>query len=126
MSALKSGIAGPAKNKNRDAHNQFAEADLEDETVQHGNAIFSVLAITIYLLVGAIYFVPRFGWSGWEAIYFSICTITTVGFGDYNGSGDQTTMMFTTVYAFVGEASKLVLYTSTRVRMTFCSHQGSG
>ena len=31
-----------------------------------------------------------------------LCTITTVGFGDFNGSYDSITEMFTLCYAFIG------------------------
>ena len=126
MSALKTGMVGGAKHGGCNAGELWTQnnetKDLDDESVQHSDAIFSVLAITVYMLVGAVYFIPRFGWSGWEVMYFAFCTITTVGYGDYNGSQDQTTMIFTTLYAFIGKfvvrGFKLLGFTHERCRTT--------
>ena len=75
MSALKTGMVGGAKHGGCNAGELWTQnnetKDLDDESVQHSDAIFSVLAITVYMLVGAVYFIPRFGWSGWEVMYFA-------------------------------------------------------
>jgi hypothetical protein len=99
-------IPHPPAHHNRHPKVAAPKAHLEEVRSDH-DALFSILAIALYVLVGAVYYVPKFGWTGWEVIYFSICTVTTVGYGDLSGSehdGAVTlgTMFFTSVYAFMG------------------------
>ena len=42
------------------------------------------------------------GWTVSDTMYFAMATITTVGYGDYNGGDDKTTIAFTLFYAFFG------------------------
>ena len=130
MSALKTGMVGgalrpttapPSQTRPTPPPSFISDNDLDDESVEHGDAIFSLLAITVYMLVGAVYFIPKFEWSGWEVMYFAFCTITTVGYGDYNGSQDRTTMVFTTVYAFVGKLNARLTHDRYRTIDLLCS-----
>jgi hypothetical protein len=55
------------------------QQDVTEHHAGSNDSVFSLLAITLYILVGAVYYVPKLGLTGWEVIYFSICTVTTVG-----------------------------------------------
>ena len=79
--------------------------------------IVNILIITAYVLIGAVVF-SRWedGWSMMTSAYFSLITLTTIGFGDYapiesfSGIGkvdatafDYIKMIFATVYCAVGK-----------------------
>jgi hypothetical protein len=77
---------------------------LRNIKAQAGGAdwIFSVLAILVYLALGVVYYHTKLQWTPTEVVYFAFATITTVGYGDFNGSSDSQTMAFTMAYAFAG------------------------
>jgi hypothetical protein len=66
------------------------------------DALFSFSAIAAYLVLGVAYYSYYLDWTVTEVVYFALATITTVGYGDFNGSADPQTMAFTMFYAFVG------------------------
>jgi len=41
------------------------------------------IAVILFILVGGVVFILLEGWSYLEALYFSACTLMTIGFGDY-------------------------------------------
>mgnify|MGYP001425683233 CR=1 FL=1 len=47
----------------------------------------------MYVLAGAYYFQNSENWSYWNAVYFCVVTLTTIGFGDFvpktNAQGDR-------------------------------------
>ena len=67
------------------------KALLEAKTAQHmggihlladkgqQDAVFSCLAVAFYLMVGLAYYGGELGWTVVEVMYFSMCTLTTVG-----------------------------------------------
>ena len=75
---------------------------LKPAAVKTGDAMFSFLVIVMYMLIGAVFYAPKLGWSGVECIYFAFATITTTGYGDYNGGESSSVQVFTTLYAFIG------------------------
>jgi hypothetical protein len=43
----------------------------------------------------------QLGWTISEAVYFSVVTLATVGYGDYNGSATPSSMQFTAFFGFL-------------------------
>jgi hypothetical protein len=66
------------------------------------DACFSVGVVVLYLSVGSMFYGFYSGWTVTETVYFSMATITTVGYGDFNGGDDRNTIVFTLFYAFFG------------------------
>ena len=60
-----------------------------------------VLLAAVVLAGGTIYYVNAEGWSVVDALYFSVVTLTTIGFGDLAPTRDAT-KLFTVVYSLVG------------------------
>jgi hypothetical protein len=69
---------------------------------QNMGAVVSVVCVVGYLIIAAAFYVPVSGWSVSDAVYFAMCTITTVGYGDLHGGENTGTMVFTTIFAFIG------------------------
>ena len=67
-----------------------------------GRPMMAVLSVLAYMLLGVFYYHFKLGWTVTEVVYFSFATITTVGYGDFNGSNDPGTMLFTAFFAFIG------------------------
>ncbi len=62
-------------------------------------AAFSALLVLI--AVGTVVYHALEGWSWTISFYFSVCTLTTVGYGDYSPTTDLS-RVFTAVYVLVG------------------------
>lgn len=61
-----------------------------------------LLAITILLLViGTIFYARVEGWTGLDAFYFCVTTLTTIGLGDLTPTF-PISKIFTIVYIFLG------------------------
>jgi voltage-gated potassium channel len=61
-----------------------------------------LVGLTALLLgLGTIFYRSAEGWSALDALYFSVVTLTTIGFGDLapTGSGAK---LFTIIYSLVG------------------------
>ncbi len=76
----------------------------------------------ILLLVGAnIFYVKVEHWSVVDALYFSVMTMATVGYGDLTPTTDMS-KLFTVVYAFISIGT-FVSFTAKCVQIMFINHQ---
>ena len=57
--------------------------------------------VGILLLTGTIFYWGAEDWSPIEALYFSVVTLTTVGYGDLTPTSDFS-RIFTIIYIFIG------------------------
>ena len=57
--------------------------------------------VVVTLLSGTIFYIQIEGWNVLDSLYFSVVTLTTIGFGDLTPS-TATGKTFTIVYIFVG------------------------
>ena len=71
---------------------------------KHRDAFMALGSVIIYIGFGCSYYSTKgeVPWSFGEVVYFTMATITTVGYGDFNGSNSSSAMIFTCVYAFMG------------------------
>lgn len=60
-----------------------------------------VTLITVYLCVGATFFSTQRGWDTLDCVYFSVLTLTTIGYGDLTPQSDSQ-KIFTIFYVLVG------------------------
>jgi len=72
---------------------------------------FTLLAFIILILVGTWVYHLAEGWSYFNSLYFTIVTVTTIGYGDFV---PITTMgkIFTMVFPFIGIGMAFYLFTS--------------
>ncbi len=78
--------------------------------------------LIIVLLVGAnIFYVKVEHWSVIDALYFSVMTMATVGYGDLTPTTDVS-KLFTVVYAFISIGT-FVSFTAKCVQIMFINHQ---
>lgn len=80
----------------------FLSVDTEDMQGARGNDRAKACSLLVigWLLLGMFYFAKSEGWTNVEAMYFSIVTLTTIGFGDYvpsSPSGDDFHFIFCVV-----------------------------
>lgn len=61
--------------------------------------LFGLVVVT--LLSGTIFYNQIEGWNLLDSLYFSVVTLTTIGYGDLSPS-TATSKIFTIVYIFVG------------------------
>ena len=74
----------------------------EEGRSPHHDALFSAFVVVVYMLCGVCFYCGYCGWSVSDTLYFALATITTVGYGDFNGAEDANTIAFTMFYAFFG------------------------
>lgn len=72
------------------------QAALRDSEFQ---ALFFLVAMT--LLSGTIFYRQAEGWGWLDSLYFSVVTLTTIGYGDLSPS-TPVSKLFTIFYVFVG------------------------
>ena len=60
-----------------------------------------VIWVVIILLVGTIFYRQVEGWSTLDSLYFSVITLSTVGYGDLSPE-TPAAKIFTMVYIFLG------------------------
>ncbi|GMI32456.1 hypothetical protein TeGR_g7304 [Tetraparma gracilis] len=102
--------AEPPKPKKKSAAELAAEdVDEEEELDEAEASVFKIaLAATlVYVTIGVVsfYFIYKpVGWGFSEAFYYTIVTLTTVGYGDINGASamSQGEIFFTAIYALFG------------------------
>lgn len=63
--------------------------------------LIAFLALLALLAVGTVAYHLMEGWSWLTSFYFSVCTLTTVGYGDYYPTTDLS-RFFTAIYVLVG------------------------
>jgi len=68
---------------------------LKTELIAALSALFGLIA------VGTIVYHTLEKWSWFVSFYFSVCTLTTVGYGDYFPTTDAS-RLFTAIYVLVG------------------------
>jgi hypothetical protein len=73
-----------------------------------------VVWVCIILLIGMIFYRQVEGWSWLDALYFSVITLSTVGYGDLSPSTPEA-KIFTMVYIFLG-VSIIVSFASMLVK----------
>jgi len=68
-----------------------------------GDPAFRVLAMAcgLILLAGTLFYPIAEDWSLLDSLYFSVITLTTIGYGDY-APASTAGKIFTIVYVFVG------------------------
>ena len=73
-----------------------------DEAQIHWRGVFlKTLVVQLYIFLGVLFYMLVEDWGVVEAYYFSVVTISTVGYGDYSPSSDGS-RVFTGMYAFIG------------------------
>jgi voltage-gated potassium channel len=60
-----------------------------------------VLLAAVTLLIGTVFYANAEGWRWLDALYFSVITLTTIGYGDLVPATDAG-KLFTIVYTLVG------------------------
>jgi voltage-gated potassium channel len=66
-------------------------------------------ALSGFLITGTIVYHHLEGWSWTTSFYFTVCTITTIGYGDVVPSTD-TSRLFTAVFALSGVSVALASF----------------
>ncbi len=57
--------------------------------------------LVVILLIGMVFYHLEEGWSWFDALYFSVITLSTVGYGDFSPT-TTASKLFTMVYIFLG------------------------
>ena len=87
----------------------FPRATHVDEGQIHWRGVFfKTFIVQLYVFLGVLFYMLVEEWSVVEAYYFSMVTISTVGYGDYSPSTTGS-RCFTAVYALVGISMTLGL-----------------
>jgi len=94
-----------AKRNNNNNHNNHVSFF---EMLRHHKVRPLVLLTVVILLVGTIAFHLLEGWDYLDSFYFSVMTLTTIGYGDLVPT-TQVSKMFTVVFVFMGVGIILAL-----------------
>lgn len=62
---------------------------------------FPIMALIFLLIAGTIIYHSIEGWNYLDSIYFSVATVTTIGYGDFSPKTDAG-KIFTIIFAFSG------------------------
>ncbi|MFT4797367.1 MAG: hypothetical protein ACJAYE_000015 [Candidatus Azotimanducaceae bacterium] len=65
------------------------------------NFLSTLFIATMILISGTLFYTSVEGWSGIDAFYFCVMTLTTIGYGDLHPTSDIS-KLFTIFYAIVG------------------------
>jgi hypothetical protein len=88
-----------------EAGDRALEAAAKAGKIGPGAAVLMcIVSITVYAVIGWIFFNHFYGWTFVDCFYFAMVTITTVGYGDLTPADDPAHQMFTGAYAFLGVA----------------------
>jgi voltage-gated potassium channel len=79
------------------------------------------VVVGVLLLSGTAFYWAAEDWSLIESLYFSVVTLTTVGYGDLTPSSDYA-RIFTIIYIFIG-VGVLVLFLSSLARHYISRHK---
>ena len=114
------------------------ERMLKDVLATRMRTLWIILSVVVYLVAGALAYMALeadAGWDFFDGLYFSVTTISTVGFGDLNPSTGAS-RVFTVIYGTVGICvtfSQLTVVVArvqenavTRVKLTAWSIQSAG
>jgi voltage-gated potassium channel Kch len=63
--------------------------------------IATMATLCILLILGTVFYSFQEGWSYTDSLYFSVVTLTTVGYGDLHPT-TTASKMFTVLYIFIG------------------------
>lgn len=63
--------------------------------------VATMTTLCILLILGTVFYSFQEGWSYIDAFYFSVVTLTTVGYGDLHPT-TTASKLFTVVYIFIG------------------------
>ncbi len=63
--------------------------------------IATMATLCILLILGTVFYSFQEGWSYIDSLYFSVVTLTTVGYGDLHPT-TTASKMFTVLYIFIG------------------------
>lgn len=63
--------------------------------------IATMATLCILLSLGTVFYSSEEGWSYIDSVYFSVVTLTTVGYGDLHPT-TTTSKLFTIAYIFIG------------------------
>lgn len=67
----------------------------------HAIGLQKILTVAVFYLVGVLYYNSSEGWNTADALYFITVSITTVGYGDYSPTKDNS-KVFTIFYVLFG------------------------
>jgi hypothetical protein len=78
-------------------------------------------AVLFTLIVGTVFYHLVEGWRILDSAYFSVITLTTIGYGDFSPQTDLG-KLFTILYAFAG-VGLLATYLQLRVKRRMTRHK---
>lgn len=81
-----------------------------------------LMTFIIFLLIGSTIFYCKYeNWSVIDSLYFSVMTMSTVGYGDLVPTG-VVSKMFTIIFTFLSIGA-FVAFTAKMIRVTFDSNK---
>lgn len=79
-----------------------------------------LILIVAILAIGTVFYSSIENWSLLDSLYFSVITLTTVGFGDFSPK-TEIGKLFTIIYVFVG-IFLLLIFLNSLVRQMIDAH----
>ncbi len=86
-----------------------------------GEFRFLFIFIILLLLGSSAFYIKAEQWSIIDALYFSVMTMATIGYGDFTPTTDIS-KIFTIVYTFLSIGA-FVSFTAKGVQIMFLNHQ---
>jgi hypothetical protein len=81
-------------------------------------------SVALLILAGSVFYSIHQGWRLLDSFYFSVMTLTTIGYGDFAPSGDLA-RLFTIAYALSG-IGLLVAFVGEIARRSIADRAGHG